>query len=58
MKTNKLIKKYKKSLLLLKTNEPLQVETAQRIVSIIDTLQSVLIKEEQVTQLRRENGRN
>ena len=58
MKTNKLIKKYKKSLLLLETNEPLQVETAQRIVSIIDTLQSVLIKEEQVTQLRRENGRN
>ena len=58
MKTNKLIKRYKKSLLLLETNKPLQVETAQRIVSIIDTLQSVLIKEEQVTQLRRENGRN
>lgn len=58
MKTNKLIKRYKKSLLLLETNEPLQVETAQRTVSIIDTLQSVLIKEEQVTELRRKNGRN
>ena len=58
MKTRKLIKRYKKALLLLATNVPPQIETTQRIVSIIDALHGVLIKEEQVKQLRKENRLN